>query len=90
MACQAPSSNDDNGDKKSPREAKKAEKKTGFECEFVDPPSKVLQSECPICLQILREPHLIVCCGHSICAACIERIEEDGKPCPLCQCKRLP
>ena len=81
MAGQSPSGNDANSNAEPPRKAKR----TGYECEFVEPPPKVLQSECPICLQILREPHLIVCCGHSCCAACIERIEMDGKPCPLCQ-----
>ena len=82
MACQAPSANaDDNDDKKPPREA---EKKNGYECEFVEPPPKHLQSECPICLQILREPRLIDCCGHNYCEACIERVGKDGKPCPLC------
>ena len=81
MACQPPSGNDDNGDKKPPRET---EKKTGYECEFVEPPPKQFQSECPICLQILREPRLIDCCGHNYCEACIERVGKDGKPCPLC------
>ena len=81
MACEAPGGNDDNDDKKPPRETKK---KTGYECEFVEPPPKILQNECPICLQILREPRLIDCCGHSYCEACIERVGKDGKPCPLC------
>ena len=81
MASKAPSGNDDNGDKKPPRETKK---KTGYECEFVEPPPKQFQSECPICLQILREPRLIDCCGHNYCEACIERVGKDGKPCPLC------
>ena len=52
--------------------------------EFVEPPPKQLQSECPICLEILCEPHLISCCGHSFCAACIECVKKDGKPCPFC------
>ena len=81
MACQAPGDNDDNDDKKTPRETKK---KNGYECEFVEPPQKQFQSECPICLQILREPRLIDCCGHNYCEACIERVGKDGKPCPLC------
>ena len=81
MACEAPGGNDDNDDKKPPRETKKI---SGYECEFVEPPQKQFQSECPICLQILREPHLISCCGHSYCEACIERVGKDGKPCPLC------
>ena len=81
MACEAPGGNDDNDDKKPSRETKK---KNGYECEFVEPPPKHLQNECPICLQILREPHLINCCGHNYCEACIERVGKDGKPCPLC------
>ena len=81
MASQAPSGNDDNGDKKPPREAPK---RTGYKCEFVEPPPKQLQNECPICLQILREPYIVDCCGYSFCAACIERVGRDGKPCPHC------
>ena len=77
---QAPSGNDDNGDKKPRRESKR----TGYECEFVEPPPIQLQSECPICLQILREPYIVDCCGYSFCAACIERVGRDGKPCPHC------
>ena len=78
MASQAPSGN---GDKKPPRETTK---RTGCECEFVEPPPKQLQSECPICLQILLEPYIVDCCGYSFCAACIERVDKDGKPCPHC------
>ena len=81
MASPAPSGNDDNGDKKPPRETKK---RTGYECEFVEPPQEQFQSECPICLQILREPYIVDCCGYSFCAACIERVGRDGKPCPHC------
>ena len=60
------------------------EVKAGYECELVELPTKNIQSECPVCLQILREPHLISCCEHNFCAACIERVGKDGKPCPLC------
>ena len=60
------------------------ERKVGHECEFVERPPKQFQSECSICLLILRVPHLISCCGQSFCEACIGRIREDGKPCPLC------
>ena len=80
MASQAPSGNDDNGDRKPPRETKR----TGYECEFIEPPPKPFQSECPICLQILREPYILDCCGYSFCAACIVRVGKDGKPCPHC------
>eukprot|EP00731_Ephydatia_muelleri_P004900 Em0002g1076a len=56
----------------------------GYDCEFVSPPPKVLQTECSVCLLILREPHLTSCCGHSFCRVCVEKIQNDGKPCPLC------
>ena len=70
---------------RSRRRLERQKRKMGiYECEFVEHPPKHLQSECPICLQILREPHLISCCGHSYCEACIERVGKDGKPCPLC------
>ena len=57
---------------------------SGYDCEFVEPPPKQFQSECPICLLILREPRLVDCCGYSFCESCIGRIEA-GKPCPLCK-----
>ena len=81
MASQDLSGNDDKGDKKPSREVGK---RTGYECEFVEPPPKQFQCECPICLQILREPYIVDCCGYSFCAACIERVGKDGKPCPHC------
>ena len=56
--------------------------KGGFDCDFVEPPPKSL--ECPICLLIVREPHIVVCCGNQFCRPCIDRIRQDGKPCPLC------
>lgn len=57
--------------------------RSGFDCQFVDAP-KELQSECPVCLSILREPCQVTCCGKSFCRACIERIREEGDPCPTC------
>ena len=56
----------------------------GFECEFVEAPIEYLQSECPICLHILREPYQVTCCGKSFCRQCIERVKDDNKPCPCC------
>ena len=56
----------------------------GYECEFVTPPPSVLPTECAICLQVLREPHLISCCGHNFCRLCIAPIVERQRPCPLC------
>ena len=56
--------------------------KGGYDYEFVSSPPKFL--ECSICLLILRDPHVISCCGNEFCQVCIERVKRDGKPCPLC------
>ena len=58
---------------------------SGYDCEFVTPPPEAIQTECPVCLQIPREPCVISCpCGKEFCRECIERIKEHNKPCPLC------
>ena len=57
----------------------------GFECEFVDEPPQYLQTECPVCLQILREPYQVTCCGKSFCRQCIERVKAEHKRCPCCK-----
>ncbi len=59
-------------------------KMIGFECEFVEQPPKYLQSECPICLLILRDPYQVTCCGKSFCKACIKSIKKENHPCPTC------
>ena len=56
----------------------------GYECIFVKDPPEILQTECPVCLCVLKEPYLIDCCGNSFCKTCIEPIKSDEKPCPLC------
>ncbi|XP_064385177.1 TNF receptor-associated factor 4-like [Halichondria panicea] len=57
----------------------------GFDCEFVKPPpSEYIQSQCPVCLQIIREPHQVTCCGKKFCKACIEHIKAIKKSCPTC------
>ena len=56
----------------------------GYPCDFVSPPPDVLPSECSVCLQILRQPHLISCCGHNYCKTCIEPVQKQKRPCPLC------
>ena len=56
----------------------------GCECEFVEKPPKAVQSECPICLLVLREPYQATCCGKSFCKECIERIKTSIKSCPTC------
>ena len=57
----------------------------GFDCEFLKPPpSEYVQSECPVCLQIIREPHQVTCCGKKFCKACIKHIKANKKLCPTC------
>ena len=57
----------------------------GYDCEFVTALPEAFQTECPICLSILKEPCLISCpCGQKICSECVKKIKEEGKPCPLC------
>ena len=58
------------------------EQKGGYDYEFVNPPPKSL--ECSVCLLTLRDPHVISCCGYEFCQVCIERVQRDSKPCPLC------
>ncbi len=63
---------------------------TGFDCQLVEkPPENLLQTECPICLQIIRDPHQVTCCGYSYCHSCIEYVRANNKPCPTCQQKEL-
>ena len=47
-------------------------------------PPSVLQTECPVCLLVLKEPCIVSCCGHKFCRECIEPMEKDKKPCALC------
>ena len=56
--------------------------KVGYDYDFVTAPPKSL--ECPVCLMTFRDPHVISCCGNEFCQLCIERVQRDGKPCPLC------
>ena len=61
----------------------------GYECGFVKKPPSFVQSECPICLQVLREPYQATCCGYSFCRACIERIKARDVLCPCCKSNRF-
>ena len=62
-----------------------AEKReVGYDCEFIDPPPKAFQTECPLCLHTLRDPQQLICCGYNFCQPCIERVLTEKKPCPMC------
>ena len=54
----------------------------GYDFKFVDKVSE--EFICPICLLVLKDPHLTGCCGHHFCETCITKIKTDSKACPLC------
>ena len=56
----------------------------GFECEFVEKPPQAIQSECPICLLVLREPYQATCCGNSFCRQCSDKAKARNQACPTC------
>ena len=56
-----------------------------MECDFFEKPPKAFQSECPICLLVLREPYQATCCGKSFCKECIEKAKVGSKRCPTCK-----
>ena len=56
----------------------------GYPVSFVKQPPSEIPAECPICLDILCQPKVVSCCGHSFCAVCIGRVASSHKPCPLC------
>lgn len=60
------------------------ETRGGYDCSLVSPPPVHIQTECSVCLQILKEPCINSCCGHKFCRECIERVKANGKDCPLC------
>uniref|UniRef100_A0A1X7VUP6 RING-type domain-containing protein n=1 Tax=Amphimedon queenslandica TaxID=400682 RepID=A0A1X7VUP6_AMPQE len=53
------------------------------EPEFIDPVPK--EYECPVCLHVLREPHIVSCCGVKVCGPCITRLQYSDQPCPICR-----
>ena len=58
---------------------------TKFDCEFVNELIIDIQTDCPVCLQVLFEPYKVTCCGKSFCQPCIERIKADQQACPTCR-----
>ena len=62
-----------------------ADRRGGFDCAFIESPPRIVQSDCPLCLLVLRDPHQVTCCGYSYCKTCVERVRADNKPCPCCK-----
>ena len=55
------------------------------ELSFVNKLPEHVEIECPVCLNILANPHLVSCCGHNFCEDCIERVKASNGACPMCQ-----
>ena len=51
---------------------------------FVEDLPKHVEIECPVCLDILTDPHQVTCCGHNFCGSCIERVRASNGSCPMC------
>ena len=58
------------------------------ELSFVKEVPKHIKIECPVCLNILTDPHLVSCCGHHFCGSCIERVRASNGSCPMCREKK--
>ena len=54
------------------------------ELSFVKELPDHLDIECPVCLTILTDPHLVSCCGNHFCGPCIERVRAINRSCPMC------
>ena len=55
------------------------------ELSFAEEIPKHVELECPVCLNILTDPHLVSCCGHNFCGSCIERVKAGDRACPMCK-----
>ena len=52
------------------------------EFDFVERPSQ--DFFCPVSLELLLEPQLTSCCGHHLSLEVANRLQRDGKTCPMC------
>ncbi|XP_011404258.2 PREDICTED: TNF receptor-associated factor 5-like isoform X2 [Amphimedon queenslandica] len=55
------------------------------ELSFVKELPEHVDIECPVCLNILTDPHQVSCCGRNFCGYCIERIKASNGACPICK-----
>ena len=58
---------------------------TGYDYKLIElPKSTSVQTDCPVCLKILREPYQSSCCHNNFCQNCINAIREAEGSCPVC------
>ena len=55
------------------------------ELSFAEEVPKHVEIECPVCLNILTDPHQVTCCGNNFCKSCIERVKAGDGACPMCK-----
>ena len=58
------------------------------ELSFVKEVPEQIEIECPICLHILTDPHLVSCCGYNFCGSCIQEVKASNGSCPMCKEKK--
>ena len=51
---------------------------------FLEPHSTVTEFECPLCLEVARDPVLSSCCGQHFCCSCIQDALAVNSVCPMC------
>ena len=57
--------------------------KLNEEYDFVEKPGK--EYFCPVTFELLKDPRQTnLCCGNHLSGAIAERLEAEGKPCPIC------
>ena len=64
--------------------ADQLEEVVGYNCEFVEHVPKELQTDCFICLHVLRDPQMVDCCCYRFCNRCIQQVLNNFNRCPLC------
>ena len=73
-------------DRSDPREwpaSDQTEKLPEQEYDFIeDVPQEFL---CPVTFELLRDPQLTTCCGHLLSRRVVTKLQQEGKPCPMCK-----
>ena len=53
----------------------------------METPREDIDTECPICLLVLRQPSQVECCGRVFCTGCLQRALRDNDCCPMCKAR---
>ena len=57
----------------------------GYTFRFLEEHNIKADLKCPICLLVLKSPHLTDCCGGHFCEGCIGRVKSMNGSCPKCR-----